>query len=234
MCVCGARRVCVRFFVVQQDISRPARVISSVRVISRPARVISSDRVISRPARVISSDRVISRPARVISSDRVISSRAQVISRGRDVSRRPESLCSRVILSPLRMTRSAQDDSVRYETSHVARRATVKCMRKMKTIMHPNQTVRFSSAFILVFKSMCHKQKGCAYPPRPVIRTNTPSYHHHASRIHGTPHRAIVCNVPRGPPLHACAPTHQTRQAAGSHRQRHTSSGAYSLHSCPR
>jgi hypothetical protein len=108
-------------FVVQQDISRPARVISSDRVISRPARVISSDRVISRPARVISSDRVISRPARVISSDRVISSRAQVISRGRDVSSRPESLCSRVILSPLRMTRSAQDDSVRYESSHVAR-----------------------------------------------------------------------------------------------------------------
>ena len=28
---------------------------------------------------------------------------------------------SRVILSPLRMTRSAQDDSVRYETSHVPR-----------------------------------------------------------------------------------------------------------------
>ena len=104
----------MRFFVVQQDISRPARVISSVRVISRPARVISSDRVISRPARVISSDRV-------------ISSRAQVISRGRDVSSRPESLCSRVILSPLRMTRSAQDDSVRYESSHeLPARATVK------------------------------------------------------------------------------------------------------------
>ena len=78
-----------------------------------------------RPSRVISGDRVISRPPRVISSGRVISSRAQVISSGRDISSRLKSLGSRVILSPLRMTRSAQDDSVRYETSHVLRHCKV-------------------------------------------------------------------------------------------------------------
>ena len=43
----------------------------------------------------------------------------QVISSGRDVSSRLKSLGSRIILSPLRLTRSAQDDLVRHETSYV-------------------------------------------------------------------------------------------------------------------
>ena len=53
----------------------------------------------------------------------------RVISNGRDVSSRPESLYALELscepLSPLRMTRSAQDDSVRYETSHVLRHCKV-------------------------------------------------------------------------------------------------------------
>jgi len=213
----------VRFFVVQQDISRPARVISSVRVISRPARVISSDRVISRPARVISSDRVISRPARVISSDRVISRPARVISSDRGLSRaaprlsleRPRCLePPRVVMlssypaSPLRMTRSAQDDSVRYETSHVAR-ATVKCA--MKTIMHPNLTD------FLQRLSLCLKV---------CVTNKSTTYHHHASRIHGTPHRAIVSRIMQtSPEARRCTPaplpTRRGRQLAATGRDIH-------------
>jgi len=73
---------------------------------------------------------------------RVISSRAQVISSGRDVSSRLKSLGSRVILSPLRMTRSAQDDSVRYETSHVSRHCKARATARHVTQPNPSTIER--------------------------------------------------------------------------------------------
>ena len=66
----------------------------------------------------------------------------------------------------------------------------------------------------------------CAYPPRPAIRTNTPSYHHHASRIHGTPHRAIVSRIMQtSPEARRCTPaplpTRRGRQLAATGRDIH-------------
>ena len=161
-----------------------------------------------------------------ISSDRVISSRAQVISRGRDVSSRPESLCSRVILSPLRMTRSAQDDSVRYESSHVARHCKARPGAPSACIDEPSHAGPggLSDLVRLVAASDARVTllfgRGC-------IRRDDPSARRVAPTPRHLPYGARSARRTRVAPTCRAAATHRSRSRvrASLTRQTHTSRG---------
>ena len=104
------------------------------RLSRRALRLSRASQVISRPPQVISSRQVISRGLRISRALQAISSRLK-LSRAARLSRAGSGYLERSgylegsveitrasrWLGPLRMTRSAQDDSVRYESSHVAR-----------------------------------------------------------------------------------------------------------------
>ena len=85
--------------------------------LERPGHLEAASSYLERPGHLEAASSYLERPGYL--------EPPQVISSGRDVSSRLRSLGSRDILSPLRMTRSAQDDSVRYETSHVLRNCKV-------------------------------------------------------------------------------------------------------------
>ena len=132
-------RRALRLSRASQVISRPPQVISSRQVISRGLRI-------SRALQAISSRLKLSRAARLSRAgpgclEHLRSSRGRLeLSREARLSRAGSGYLERSgylegsveitrasrWLGPLRMTRSAQDDSVRYESSHVARHCKVR------------------------------------------------------------------------------------------------------------